>query len=162
MKKRRIYLDTTVVSFYYAKDAPEKAIITREFFDKVLPGAKYEIFLSEVTIRELANTKELELCDKFLKLVQGLSVEVVTLTSEISQLAKQFVEEGYIPIKYREDALHLAFALVYNADYLMSWNFKHIVKMQTRESVKMMALRGGFKPFEIITPEEVVASENEV
>ena len=89
-------------------------------------------------------------------------IEVVTLTNEVSRLAKQFVEEKYIPVKYQEDGLHLAFALIYNADYLMSWNFKHIVKMQTREAVKIVALKEGYKPFEIITPEEVVANEDEL
>ncbi|MCX7002688.1 MAG: hypothetical protein NTV22_05365 [bacterium] len=32
MKKLRIYLDTSVINFLFADDAPEKRDITREFF----------------------------------------------------------------------------------------------------------------------------------
>jgi len=67
----------------------------------------------------------------------------------------------YIPSKYQEDALHLAFALVLNVDYIVSWNFQHIVKPKTKKAVKIIAIKEGFKEIDIITPEEVVTNENE-
>jgi hypothetical protein len=63
---------------------------------------------------------------------------------------------------YQEDALHLAFALIHNLDYIISWNFKHIVKPKTKKAVKIIALKEGFKAVEIITPEEVVANADEL
>ena len=36
MKKLRIYLDTSVISFMFADDAPEKRDVTREFFERVV------------------------------------------------------------------------------------------------------------------------------
>ena len=38
MKKLRIYLDTSVISFLFADDAPAYRGITREFFDTPLGG----------------------------------------------------------------------------------------------------------------------------
>lgn len=40
MKKLKIYLDTSVISFVYASDAPEKQNVTKEFFAQYLD--KYE------------------------------------------------------------------------------------------------------------------------
>lgn len=60
-KKPKLYLDTNVISFYYAEDAPEKMVITRKFFDQELPGGVYEIYLSALTVQELGRCKDPEL-----------------------------------------------------------------------------------------------------
>jgi hypothetical protein len=44
----------------------------------------------------------------------------------------------------------------------VSWNFKHIVRPSTRKAVRIVALREGIKEIEIITPEEMVADENQI
>jgi len=36
MKKLRIYLDTSVINFLFADDAPEKRDLTAEFFKRVV------------------------------------------------------------------------------------------------------------------------------
>jgi predicted nucleic acid-binding protein len=162
LRKPKIYLDTSVVSFYYAEDSPEKTAITQEFFDYKIPNEEYEIYLSELTLRELGNCSNPELQDKLLKLARSVPHTVLLLTEEVSQVAEQFVEEGFIPSKYQEDATHIAFALVHGLDYIISWNFKHIVRPKTRKAVKVIAAREGFKGIEIITPEEVIADDGEV
>ena len=161
MRKLKVYLDTSVISFYFAEDAPEKMAITRKLFDRELVSGKYEILLSETTIGELSDCTNLELRQKLLTFVKELPAKVHPLTEEVNQIAKEFVDEGYIPSKYQEDALHLAFALVLNVDYIVSWNFQHIVKPKTKKAVKIIAIKEGFKEIDIITPEEVVTNENE-
>jgi hypothetical protein len=44
----------------------------------------------------------------------------------------------------------------------VSWNFKHIVKPKTKDAVRIVSIREGIKEVKILTPEEVVADENEV
>lgn len=159
LKKPKLYLDTSVISFYFAEDAPEKMAITRNFFDTEITTGNYELVSSEITLRELGNCTDSALQEKLLKLAAELPIEYLTLSAEIGEIAGKFVEEGLIPAKYQEDALHLAFALHHNLDYVVSWNFKHIVKPKTRKAVKIIALKEGFKEIEIITPEEVVADD---
>jgi predicted nucleic acid-binding protein len=161
MRKPKVYLDTSVISFYFAEDSPEKMAITRNFFDGKLANGSYEICLSETTVSELSDCTNPELQKKLLGLVKKLPAKVYTLTEEVNQIAKEFVDEGYIPAKYQEDAIHLAFAILLSVDYIVSWNFKHIVRPKTRKAVKIIALKEGFKEIEIITPEEVVTDENE-
>jgi predicted nucleic acid-binding protein len=154
LRKTKLYLDTSVISFYYAEDAPEKMAVTRKFFDQELAKKEYEVYISDLTIRELSNCTNPELQEKLVKFAYGLTPNVLTATDEIDQIAVQFVKDGVIPAKYQEDALH------HDLDYVLSWNFKHLVTLKTKRAVKIMAAREGFKEIEILTPEEVVTDED--
>lgn len=56
MKKLRIYLDTSVINFLFADDAPEKRDITREFFAERL--ARHDVYISDTVLVEIANTRD--------------------------------------------------------------------------------------------------------
>lgn len=44
---------------------------------------------------------------------------------------------------------------------LLSWNFKHIVKVKTRRMVAATTRLAGYKEIEIWTPEEVIDDNEE-
>ena len=100
--------------------------------------------------------------DRLLNLIEALAVQIHPITPEINRIAKLFIDENCIPEKYQEDALHLAFALFIGADYIVSWNFKHIVKPKTKIAVKIVALHEGFREVQIVTPEELIADDGEI
>jgi predicted nucleic acid-binding protein len=163
MKKKLIYLDTSVINFYFAEDAPEKMPITQDFFDNTITNKdKYEVCLSPLVLEELGKTSDTAHRARLLSLAYGLQAQVFALTPEINRIAKQFIDDGFIPMKYKEDALHLAFSIFYGVDYIVSWNFKHIVKPKTKDAVRIVSIREGMKEVKILTPEEVVADESEV
>jgi hypothetical protein len=51
MKKLRIYLDTSVINFLFADDAPDFKKATVEFFDQYATG--YELYVSEIVRLEI-------------------------------------------------------------------------------------------------------------
>ena len=159
MRKLKIYLDTSVISFYFAEDAPEKMAITRKFFDRELVKGKYEIYLSALTVQELSNCNDLTLQDKLVKFANELPVHILESTGEIEEISQQFVDEGVIPAKYLDDAIHLTLAILNGMDYIVSWNFKHIVKPKTKKAVRAFCIKEGYKETEIVTPEEVLFDE---
>jgi hypothetical protein len=57
------------------------------------------------------------------------------------------------------DAVHLSLALVNRMDYIISWNFEHMVRPKTREAVLEFALKEGYKNVAITTPEEIIKGE---
>lgn len=162
MRKTKIYLDTSVISFYFAEDAPEKMAITKEFFDKELLKGEYEIFLSALTLQELGNCTDLKLQDQLVEFAYGLPAQILESTKEIDEVSQQFVSEGVIPEKYIDDAIHLAMTLLNNVDYIVSWNFKHLVKPKTKKAVRAFSIKEGYKEIEIITPEELITDENRI
>ena len=57
MKKLRLYLDTSIISYIFQSDAPEKEKITNLFWDNVKADI-YEVFISDITLRELNECPE--------------------------------------------------------------------------------------------------------
>ena len=57
------------------------------------------------------------------------------MDKEIEELAKNYIKEEIFPEKYYDVALHVAIATVNRIDYLLSWNFNHLVKVKTRKLV---------------------------
>ena len=71
------------------------------------------------------------------------------------ELAEQYVRSGVIPEKYRDDAFHIAIACTNGLQYLLSWNFEHIVKLKTKRIVNLINLTSGYREIEIVTPGEL-------
>ena len=80
----------------------------------------------------------------------------LSLTVESSLLADAYIKNGAIPKSYPEDAMHIAIAAVNEIDYLLSWNFEHIVKIKTRKIISMVNTSLGYAHIEIITPAEII------
>ncbi len=145
----KLYLDTSVFSAYYDERTPERMQMTRDFW-LVLEG--HEKLCSELTIEELGQAHS-NLREKLLTLTQNFMV--LNLTDEMRNLAKLYVEEGVVPSRYFADALHVAAAVFGNADILVSWNFKHLVKRSARFLVNYVNAKQGLKMIEILAPPEV-------
>ncbi|MFQ3675573.1 MAG: hypothetical protein SNJ64_03415, partial [Endomicrobiia bacterium] len=50
----------------------------------------------------------------------------------------KYILENIIPSKYRNDALHIAIAVVNDSDVVVSWNLEHIVKLKTKSRQKAL------------------------
>ena len=77
-------------------------------------------------------------------------------SEQIENLAEIYVNEGIIPKKYINDALHIAIATKYKMDAIVSWNLTHIVKFNTKFQVKKINEKLNEKDVIICTPEEMV------
>lgn len=154
MKKNKIYLDTSILNFYFADDSPDKMAITRDFFD-VLKSGIFESYISVVVIKEIERAIEPQ--KKILtSLILEYNLKLLYLNIEIEELAQKYIDSGIIPNAYRDDALHIAITTFYGLDYILSWNFKHIVKLKTKSGIKAVNILNGYKDIEIITPQEVI------
>lgn len=151
MKKTKLYLDTSVPSFLFADDSPERREVTIQFWD-ILKLGLYDIVISEVLLTEISRSEipsALELEDRLSELV----VEIVSVNEDIFSLAQKYIDEGIIPQKYQDDALHIALATYNEADAVISWNFKHMVKLKTIRGVNGINKMLGYKELEILTPQ---------
>lgn len=158
MRKKNLYLETSVWNFFYADYAPEKRDITKQFFETVKKGY-YEIFISEVVIAEILKAPE-EIRAKLFSLITEFAPQELTMTTEAEVLAQKYIAENVMPAKKEEDALHAAVSTVYEMDALISWNFKHLANLRRKDMINSINMREGFsKRLEIITPMEVSDAE---
>ncbi len=70
-------------------------------------------------------------------------------------VADEYIKANIIPLRYRDDAFHLAIATCYDLDVLVSWNMRHLVKLSTRRGANAINKLYGYREIEICTPEEV-------
>ena len=79
--------------------------------------------------------------------------------SECYELAYEYIKRGIIPSEYEDDPFHMAVASVNDLDAIISWNFKHIVKLKTKKEVSGINLLMGYKEIEIYSPREVIEND---
>jgi hypothetical protein len=92
-------------------------------------------------------------------LLEVYNIEVLSVHADESRLAKLYVSEGIIPEKYVADALHIASTTVHDLDFIVSYNFKHIVKRKTIMMTEGVNLREGYRRIGIFSPTEVIEDE---
>ena len=154
MKKLKLYLDTSVLSFAIATDVPAERQITLKLFEEVNQG-KHEVFISDVVIKEINRAPE-PILTSLKALISELNAVVLLSNEDAQSLAKKYVEHDIIPNKHGDDALHIAVASVNDLDVIVSWNFSHIVKVKTKKEVTGINLLMGYKEIEIYSPKEVI------
>lgn len=143
-----IYLDTSIPSAYYNKKNLERMETTcRVWHDEL---QKYELRVSNITIRELSATKNKKDRKKLLELIK--SIKTVVTNEDSVSLSKEYLKVISIPAN---DALHAAIATVYKCDILLSWNFVHLVNYQNRIKINGVNLINGYKEIYIISPYEL-------
>ena len=72
-----------------------------------------------------------------------------------------YIEEKVVGQTSFADCLHIALATINRADYLISWNFKHIVNVQRIRGYNSINIRRGYKELEIRSPRDFVVYDND-
>ena len=85
---------------------------------------------------------------------------ILVIKVEVPLISAQCIHygtpKGIIPAKFQEDALHIATAVVNNLDFVLSFNYGHIVKTKTMIGVGLANLREGYCQIGLSTPTEVL------
>jgi len=155
MRIPTIYLETTIFNFPFADDAPQYQADTKRLFKEIKAG-KFRPFTSEYVILELNNTAEASKREQMKALISEYNIEVIPVSDETGRLADIYVAEGVIPRKFITDAFHIAAVTVAGLDYIVSLNFRHIVKHKTIIETEIINAREGYKRVFIHTPAEVI------
>jgi len=163
MRKLEIYLDTSVINFLFADDAPEKKDITIDFFENFVKKNLYDIFISPIVIDEINRTSDEIKKQILLNVIKDYSIEVINISEkqeEIENLAYIYLDKKIIPKKKIEDALHIAICSVFNIDILLSWNYRHMANVNKESKIISANIAEGYnKQLRIITPMEVIYEE---
>ena len=155
-----VYVDATIPSFYY-EDRPGAVMqawreITIEFWDQA--RNRYELFVSDETIRELADVGYPdEKRSNCLSLIAG--VRRLAITPEVTELAAYYVAEHLMPANDLGDAFHLALASWYRVQYLLTWNCKHLANANKFDHVQVLNARKRLVSPAIVTPIQLLETE---
>lgn len=126
MEKQKVYIETSVISYLTSK--PSRDLITAghqkttyDWWHKSKP--KFDCYISEFVVDEISKGDK-EAASK--RITVTSDIPLLKYFEEIDNLANKYVELLNIPEKSKADAFHLATAVWFKIDFLLSWNCKHI------------------------------------
>lgn len=154
--KKKIYVETSVISYYNSRLSRDIITashqqITQEWWSSQLH--LYKTFISEVVFEEISKGDP-EVAKRRIESVKGFSF--LEITPEIINLSREYYEALMLPDKARLDAVHLALAVYHGMDFLLSWNFLHIVGAKPRAIIEQINYLKGIKTPILCTPEELM------
>lgn len=150
MRKLRIYLDTSVISHLEQEDVPEKMEQTRKLWE-ILRTGKYRTVISDLVLAEINECKEPKktLLKQYLA---QINYEKVEITEETEEIAKEIINEGILNQKSFDDCLHIASAILNDCNIIASWNFKHMVNVDTINGVRRITFAKRYNNIDIYAP----------
>lgn len=146
--KQRIYIDTSVFGGYYDEEFADHTI---PLFERIRNG-EFMLLFSELTQEELENAPEK--VKELVRSLKAIDTEFLETTVEVIDLAKEYIKEKVVGKTSFADCLHIALATVNRADFLVSWNFRHIVNIQRIRGYNSVNIKNGCKQLEIRSPRE--------
>ena len=156
----KLYLDTSIINFAISAQSVEKEKrITLNLLSQIEQG-KFEGYISDIVVLEIKKTPDEKRQQALLNEIRNRpSLQNIWSNRQAENLAEKYIAEGIIPVRYRDDALHIAIATINHLDIVVSWNFEHLVKSKTRREVQGVNTLMGYHFIDIATPTEVIENE---
>jgi hypothetical protein len=153
-----VYLETTIPSYLASRPSRDLIIaahqqITHDWWRHA--RNRFDVYISEAVLAEL-RAGDPDAAARRLSLVDDLPV--LELNDEVRTLVHTYDQRLGFRGRARADLPHLAFAVVYEMDYLVTWNCMHIANGEIiRKLGQVNTVLQRPTPI-IVTPEELLAS----
>jgi predicted nucleic acid-binding protein len=159
--KRRVYVETSVVSYLAARPSRDLLVaarqqITASWWETRRPT--FRLFVSAVVLNE-AGAGDAEAARRRMAFLVG--IVVLDPTESARELAGRLLSDGALPPQAVDDAAHVAVAAVHGMDYLLTWNCRHIANAEKKPLIRTICQRSGFACPEICTPEELMGESDD-
>lgn len=154
--KRRVYLETSVISYLANRPSRDVVVAGRQQLTHTWWESRrlaFELVISQVVLDEVgAGDQEAAL--RRLALVDGLPL--LDVTTEAADLAARLIERVGLPPQAGADAAHVAIAAVHSVEFLLTWNVTHIANATLRRRVEDVCRAHGYHPPILCTPDELM------
>jgi hypothetical protein len=78
--------------------------------------------------------------------------QILDRSPEAETLARAYLAQRVVPLDYEDDARHVAICTVARIDYLVSWNFRHLVNVRREAGFNAVNVLQGYPPVRIVAP----------
>ena len=155
-EKPKVYIETTVVSYLVARASnnitvSDRQRLTRRLWEEYSDA--FEFVTSDLVLEEAERGDPRE-AERRITLLDDLRTS--PLSPEAAALAHKLIEAGAVPPQSLSDAQHIAIAVVHGIEYLVSWNYKHIVNETKRQHINDVCVATGYQPTTLCTPETLM------
>jgi predicted nucleic acid-binding protein len=152
-----VYLETTNPSFYYTLRTDAESVArmhwTRQWWEEY--AGKNRLVTSVAVIEELQkgtggkNEERMSLLDQAM---------VLPISEEVVEIAQVYIDKLVMPRDPQGDALHLAFASYHKADFLLTWNCRHLANVNKFQHIRRINFELGLACPVLTTPLNFLSS----
>jgi predicted nucleic acid-binding protein len=155
---KSVYLETTIFSFYHDdRGTPEIVVMrewTREWWESF--RHRYDLVTSTAVLAELERG---ELAHRDRALAMAMRLPAIPVEPGIAEIVEVYIQRKVMPADPLGDALHLALASVHKADYLLTWNCKHLANANKFDHIRRVNTLLGLHVPGLVTPLELMGEE---
>ena len=110
--------------------------------------------MSDVTIAELNKCHEPKL--SFMKeKIKEIDFTLLSKDKEAEDFSDEIIKLGILTEKSHDDCYHIAIAVLEGCNYIVSWNFKHLVNVKTINGVRAITNLKGYSAIDIVSSEMI-------
>ncbi len=160
MSLPRVYVETTIPSFYHETRIAPEIVARREWTRQWWSAAsdRYELVTSPAVLDELGSGPS-DRSTAWLALVAHLPV--LTVSPAIVEIVEAYIRHKLMPANPTGDALHLALASFHKCDFLVTWNCEHLANANKFGHIRRVnTMLGLFVPV-LVTPIELLGANYE-
>lgn len=151
----RVFIETTIPSFYFESRAERRMrewhAQTRHWWDR--HRARHELITSPLVLAEFGRSpaaKSRE-ADRFFE-----DVRIVSPPPGFEAVVRHYIEHKLMPSDAAGDAAHLAIASMSDADFLLTWNCRHLANANKQRHIRVINERLRLCVPTITTPYELI------
>ena len=156
--QKRVYLETTIPSFYHTVRTDVQSIArmswTRQWWNEYAPT--FILTSSAAVIAELRRGTG-ENVQARLDLLKD--VVLLPITDEVERIAQIYISSLVMPQDPTGDALHLAIASFHKVDVLLTWNCAHLANANKFEHIRLVNYEIGLPTPILTTPLNFLSGE---
>ena len=155
----RIYIETTIPSFYYEVRTEPEMVARRNWTRRWLDAAKAG---SDELVTSLAVEAELEAGDfpgKADALALIADLPLIDLNESVAEAVDAYISHMVMPNDPTGDALHLAAASFHRCDFLVTWNCRNIANANKFAHIRRVNGILGLGNPALVTPLELLQED---
>lgn len=156
-----VYIETTVIGHIAGRLHPDLRISARQTVTRqwwAVAPIKYKLFVSAMVVSECSDGDATAAQERW-EILDG--IELLDASEDVDVLAQALIDQHAVPATEPRDAFHIAIAAVNGVQYLVSWNFKHILNPAVQGKIALVCRESGFEPPIICTPEQLLEAQDD-
>ena len=155
MAKLKVYVDTSVFGAVFDIEDPVRVDVTKSLLTMLKEREKYIPYISNIVTEEIEKSP-IEIKDRLTKIVLNAACEMLIENEDCIEIVEEYLRKKVIPKKSRDDARHIAVAVINNMDVIITWNCRHMANIEKKRRINAINMMLGYKQIDIVTPLEVV------
>ncbi|MFP4416264.1 MAG: hypothetical protein ACOC4C_03590 [Fibrobacterota bacterium] len=145
MIRQKVYIESTVWYQMVNYSSSEFQAMARQLF-RLIEEDHYDIYISNIVLEEMyLNDRKYR--KKLLDLIAKYKPLLLVQNSEADDIAAAYIENAYKDRKREEvlvDSYHAAIATTANISYVVSYNYRNLLNVQTLAHINSVNLLAGY------------------